>query len=553
MAYTTPNTTRRQALKALGAASALSVTGCCGLAPRQLPDSASERMHPSPFLLRPELRQLRTAATPVLDVHTHFFNAADVPVRAFLQKSVGHDQSYSLQLLLTLFAPAIEAVAKDLAPSAAEEWRTLQRMQQRFASMTPAAVSATLDDEAIKRASVVGTALYRELKRSAPDGIALFNSLTLGAERTSGRTGVGVDPLSEELLIRIIAESHDAIATEDSARTSDPAFNARRARAQGLRGLLEFAGFMLSPRYQNLNAYMKVYGAHSGSLQLAGCYASIVDFNYWLDCPAVSTHLHDQVILHAELSKLSGGFLKPLVGYNPWVDIKENDASLKLLDIAVHQYGFVGAKIYPPMGFLPYGNAEAGPIESREKRPDQQTLDRKLLAFFSYCAQRGIPVMAHANHSMGRDLAHDALAGPAGWHKLRSALATHQSTGKLKPLRINAGHFSGESIGDWTRGFVELAEQCDGTLDLYGDTGYWEGLLMDDAVSDHLVSLLSAASNGTCRVSEKMMFGSDWLMVSQVAGWKSYLAAFDTALDQRVSESARQAFFNGNARRFFRP
>lgn len=545
------NTSRRQALKTLASASALGLAGCCGPAPRTLPDftgqgSARDGL---PFLLRPELTRTRMAAVPCVDVHTHFFNARDVPVRAFLQKSVGHDMPSVVQLLLSLLAPTIEAVAQDMAPSAAEEWRELQEMRQRFAGMAPAEATARLDAEAYDRAEEVGKALYRETRRRAPDAIALFDSQARDAERSGRRSGMGIDRFSEETLIQVIRESHEPT----DPRTFDDRVDARaRMRALSMRSVVEFAGFMTSPRYQNLNAYMRIYGAHEGAVQLEGCYAALVDFNYWLDCPDVSTHAHDQVILHAELSRLSGGFMQPLAPYNPWVDMKEKGASLALVRTAVKHHRFVGAKLYPPMGFLPYGNAAARPLASTEHRPDLQELDETLLGFFETCMNEGIPVMAHANHSMGRDAAHDDLAGPDGWKHLRDALAARPGAAGSGPLRVNAGHFAGEAGSPWARDFVDLAKRCDGTLDLYGDTGYWDGLLQGGAAAERLVSMLSAKSPAPCRMADKLMFGSDWLMLSQVPGWKGYLRAVEGALDGLDDHAAKLAFLSGNARRFFR-
>lgn len=551
MRETTVDQSRRQALKTLGSTSALGLSGCCGLAQRQLPDASFPglRSEVRPFLMRPEQTKVRSSAMPCLDVHAHFFNAKDVPVRAFLQKSVGHDLPSAIQLLLSVMAPAIEAVAQDFAPSAAEEWRELQDKRLRFARMTPTETTTQLDLEAYVRAADVGKALYEETRRRTPEAIALFNSLALEAEPGGKRSGIGIDAFSEEMVIRVIRESHEP--TE--LRALDDGVNAAaRMRALSLRSIIEFAGFMLSPRHQNLNAYMRVYGAHDGAVQLTGCYAALVDFNYWLDCPEVSTHLQDQVILHAELSRLSGGFMRPLVPYNPWVDIEEDGASRALVCTAVKQYGFAGAKLYPPMGFLPYGNAAEGPLNSTERRPDLQKLDEALLGFFRTCMGQGIPVMAHANDSMGRDGAHDELAGPDGWRRLRDALDGRPRIQGAGPLRVNAGHFAGETGSPWAPHFVELAEQCNGALDLYGDVGYWDGLLQGGAAAEQLVSLLSKSSGSGCRMADKLMFGTDWLMLSQVPGWKGYLAAVEQALDGRIDDSTRRAFLHGNAQRFFR-
>ena len=47
----------------------------------------------------------------------------------------------------------------------------------------------------------------------------------------------------------------------------------------------------------------------------------MVDFNYWLDCPAKASQMEDQVRIHEQLSVLSRGFFLPAIAYSPWVDI----------------------------------------------------------------------------------------------------------------------------------------------------------------------------------------------------------------------------------------
>ncbi len=186
----TLNASRRQVIKSAG-----QHNGAGAGAGRPLPASAADlaRLYRTAigagcpaltFLLGPELTRTRTAALPCVDVHTHFFNARDVPVRAFPQKSVRHDMPSVIQMLLALFilAPAIEAVAQDMASPAAEESRELQEIRQRFAGMAPAEATVRLDAEAYARASEVGKALFRETRRRAPKAIALFDSLEREAE-----------------------------------------------------------------------------------------------------------------------------------------------------------------------------------------------------------------------------------------------------------------------------------------------------------------------------------------------------------------------------------
>ena len=216
------------------------------------------------------------------------------------------------------------------------------------------------------------------------------------------------------------------------------------------------------------------------------------------------------------MALLSNGFLMPLVAYNPWVDIQENDASLKTVEWAVKEHGCVGVKIYPPMGFYPYGN-EGNPLNgSTEPRPNLKALDEKLAQFFAKCEELDVPVMAHANDSNGRDALHDQLAGVKGWGLL-------DRLPNLKSLYVNAGHFGGAQVhgsDDWTADFAALMNSAK-QLTLYADLGYWDDLLDSKVARNRLrKDLQLPVGQGT--VADRTMYGSDWLMLSQVPGWEGY-------------------------------
>jgi hypothetical protein len=82
---------------------------------------------------------------------------------------------------------------------------------------------------------------------------------------------------------------------------------------------------------------------------------AFVDFDHWLT-PLLRTAHEDQIKLHQLLSQLSGGYMLPLVAYNPWSDVLDNGKTLQRILDALDRRGFVGVKIYPPNGFRPYGN-----------------------------------------------------------------------------------------------------------------------------------------------------------------------------------------------------
>src|SRR5207245_2705224 len=105
-------------------------------------------------------------------------------------------------------------------------------------------------------------------------------------------------------------------------------------------------------------SYYTAFSTHDEAIGVNRVLGALVDFDRWLDCPPRSAH-EDQMRLHARMSQLSGSYMLPLIGYNPWTDIVENGRSLSLVREAVTRHGFVGVKIYPANGFRPWGNTSA--------------------------------------------------------------------------------------------------------------------------------------------------------------------------------------------------
>ncbi len=379
--------------------------------------------------------------------------------------------------------------------------------------------SASLDAAIEANQRAVGNALFEEILRRDTRIPAIVND---AVQKTR-------DIRPESILLDPPGFSRDFVqesVRRGSARVDAPSGRIRpmfklglvteEASLASIQNVFQFVGFMLSPRHHNLRSYIKRFSEGSPGLPLSGCFGAMVDFNYWLDSPAKASTMRDQVLIHEQMALLSNGFLMPLVAYNPWVDIQENDASLKTVEWAVKEHGCVGVKIYPPMGFYPFGN-ERNPINgSSDPRPHPRALDEKLIQFFTKCEELDVPVMAHANASNGRDSSHDKLAGVKGWELLDSYPG-------LKSLYVNAGHFGGAHArddGDWTADFVYLMNSAE-KLTLYADLGYWDELLESQVARDRLrENLLLPVGQET--VADRTMFGTDWLMLSQVPGWEAY-------------------------------
>ncbi len=522
----TPFDPRRRALMLGGASLAgLSAAGCCTVPPPFPQIAAGCHPRPAPFLAGPEVRAAWRGRERYFDAHTHFFNAQDVPVAGFLAKSVAHGITDArLRQFVIALAPVAELIGKTSMTAKDEHNALCGRGPgdgQRLRSL--AEDTTDLDTEIERQSEERARQLYREIIQRHPDIPRLFNQAADQAKSASiGALRNQVDSFSEELVIEAFRDGggYRLPATNKLVPQTKGRMSSSESTVASMRGALQFVRFMLSPRHHNLRTFIRRYAEQSPGIPLSGCFASMVDFNYWLDCPDRATHLQDQVRLHEQLAILSGGFLMPLVAYNPWVDIKEGDASIKLVKKAVQEHGCVGVKLYPPMGFYPYGNARFT-VDTAEPRPDPVALDRKLGALYELCDELGVPVMAHANESNGRDHAHDALASPVGWNELLDKGPT------LKRLTVNAGHFGGahpRAVDDWTDGFVKLMAR-QGSLRVYGDLGYWDELPDSAPAQTKLKQALAVGLGAGESVADRVMYGSDWLMLSNEPGWELYAEA----------------------------
>ena len=347
-------------------------------------------------------------------------------------------------------------------------------------------------------------------------------------------------------ILATVAVSEDP-GPADAPVAAQPA--AADAAANVADGILGFLYYMLAYRSANIDAYIAAFRRHEGAFGVDVVLGSLVDFDRWLERPPRSAHQR-QIELHALLGQMHGGFFRPVAAYNPWSDIAENGAALDRVVKAFRDQGFAGVKIYPPTGFMPAGNATT-PVQTSKRRPDLKRLDAVLETFFNRCAELRIPVIAHANRTNGRDDAHDEFSSPDAWRAVLSRYATRPPA----PV-INVGHFGGGGGTDWTKRFAALMSEFP-NASLYGDLGYWEELMCGTAADQTCVGAQARLKEvlgvtiGTQTAADRIMFGSDWLMLSQVKKWANYPARLHASIAAIAPPETVAKIFGANAARCF--
>lgn len=523
---------RRATLCALGALGlAAAAGGGCTLAPRNARTPVVAALpRDLPAFLAPPAPIGVVSGTRAIDVHAHFFNASDAAVAGYLVHSVGHEAPRLVRKLLGRLERMISGVSY-LPPTARDEYERLLETGRQVSGLHASAVQDLLDDQMRTEDKRIETELERAFRKFDVDDA--YEEALLG-EAVTGPVKARDGLAATMARLAVDSEAEDPYAAE--------------ALAAGggiyLRGLLGFVGRMFRSRWSNLRTFQKVYRPQG----VEAAFGALVDFDHWFESRGQST-LDDQMALHALLSRLSGGYLLPIMAYNPWADEITGGASLRRVQKAVEEFGFIGVKIYPPTGFRPWGNAkpDCEPAPRRECLPypdDPGAIDARMKALFCWSSDNGVPVMAHANSTRGRNEEEDLMSAVSGWREL---LAHMQHRGHAPVIHL--GHIGGDAHNqdgmNWTKEFAALMSE-QGNARVYGDLGYWTGLAdcRGDLGACTAGLRLRAALAENPQFDRHLMYGSDWFMINQERGWKAFPRDVAAALAGAFDEPDRVFFGN---------
>lgn len=504
--------------------------------------------HAQTPILCPGDPAVSSATAPLtIDTHAHFFNGSDLQIREFLSQTVvGADSE--LSPLLRAVGGVLQQLAWHHAPGARQETAALRRYADLLKDcrggadrMRSAALASFREGYDVGR---------RELQTAA----AAVNQTPAGAAvlgpKDSAR-GLGA-------------------AIADLPPTFDE-FEARRADGASvlgsqptLLGSVQFVLHQFNHRHVNAIDYLATY-SRTSPRKIDLVVASLVDYDYWLARGrATPTPLAEQVDLMSQVFVLLGGRVH---GFAPFCPFRETVTagpdgigdSMRLVRRAIETRGFIGVKLYPPMGFAPWGNASRTVWKGKPtllpvaSEPDfGGRLDAAMERLFRYCLANEVPVMAHTNHSNGPYEDFKDLAGSEYWS---------QALAKFPGLKVSFGHFGDSDLedhdGERTRAFLNLVTPAAGSpgVHAYADSSYFAGVLFNQVkVAETLQALYAASADRV--LYDRLMYGTDWTMILPQVHVERYLSDFidvmrriqaDTHwLDARGTTLA-DAFFGRNA------
>jgi predicted TIM-barrel fold metal-dependent hydrolase len=189
--------------------------------------------------------------------------------------------------------------------------------------------------------------------------------------------------------------------------------------------------------------------------------------------------------------------------------------------------GFVGVKLYPPMGFRATDNKhlpDASFVEPAYLRsPDTglgsqigSKLDAALARLYTWCSANNVPIMAHTSHSFGPNGDYENRADPIFWANVVKQDA-------FPRLRINLAHFGHfnkavqyarpqtyvDKCWEWTIGKLLTS-----SAEAYADISSL-GEILKTGPSRKIVECMKAFKEHFPGSEERLLYGTDWSMIAQ--------------------------------------
>ena len=557
-----------------------------------------------------------------IDVHCHLFNGSDVQLASFMNKT----QSFSRAL-----SNFVQAVDWTLAVNGEAEWAILQDLAQTHGS--PIAGSTPTCNQGRGRRTysaplapphAMKTEAKQRIERARDDAYKRAKDSVTAAKtklenRLQSREFSGTDTEDQDFR----NDTMKALSAPDYQSFQKKAKKTRNTRASNtttaqlfsatemcgdpssIAGDIETLIDYFLPRVVAAQNYLDTFCPSAGrgvDLMLA----AMVDCDWWLaEGKPTLTSLTEQVKVMEQISILSGGRVHGLAPFCPLrevahragkADPKTNQipcSSLAFVQDAVTNRGCIGIKLYPPMGFAPYGNSELDGSQvctpailapgckcdsSIQSKPDfwkandslppwvfgdipypadgsaaklGMRLDQALDDLYTWCEKEGVPILAHTNQTNGIALKYAELATAKHWRK---ALC------KYPKLRVNFGHMGG--FDDSLCPMTAVPESAKEFMDLMGDgispstyayayaDSAFDGVVL--SYKDKFKQRLQAAY-AQAPFASRFLYGTDWSLLVHLGSNSHYLKDFEGILKSLPTPSdgsnrtASERFFGRNA------
>lgn len=502
-----------------------------------------------------------------IDVHCHFFNARDIPIRGFLQRVVLADYaanqnaakqaglSISFDIWKGMMAYLADFVLKHEAPNPEDEMKCLRQGPACLRAASALKSARGLSEPRDPLADVLQQRLQpsESKSRSPSEGSAhnqeaeAFVDFVLNEMKASGVASPASSAKSMRGLGSSVRRSAEAVA--DFLKQGGSYFSR----------YFEWAKLLTDYRETIARKYLSVYDGEGRRLVLAA--PALVDYNYWLNDQTPSP-LEEQVKLMGQLSLKLPVPTHGYVAFDPLRAVRgaEGPAPLDIVKEAVTKHGFLGVKLYSPMGFRPSGNADHAltfPDYAWRHEPGfGEKLDAALYSLYDWCHAEDVPILAHTTESQSAGPDFAARAEPQFWDAVLS---------KYPKLRVDLAHFgnfsqaftpNGDPVANYSKTWeYEIAAfiKRGRYPNLYADISYFWWVLEGSSEKDHLKAAKKLFEKyfDTDPNAERLLFGTDWNMSGKAPGAANYVGNVETFFrDVGLKEPQLDNLFFKNALRF---
>ncbi len=279
---------------------------------------------------------------------------------------------------------------------------------------------------------------------------------------------------------------------------------------------------------------------------------SLVDYDAWSGDHS-PTPLWQQLLIQAQIAGLAvaGRIGRPDARFHPFAAFDPRRqaqgpaagnpdrprlpgpacSALEMVGWAVASGGFLGVKVYPPVGFAPLDNAQLQP-----GLPFAAGLDRALAGLYAFCEAAEVPVLTHASASNEYGLGLRRLVEPGRWAPVLE---------RFPKLRLDFGHFGGDLRG-WIDQAVALIDRYP---HVYADLSN-SALVYDGVFAARLQARLAELLAAHPKLKRRLMYGSDWWLSALDPGASLAAERFRTVLGAILAADELADVMGRNALRF---
>jgi predicted TIM-barrel fold metal-dependent hydrolase len=490
----------------------------------------------------------------IIDTHCHVFNAADLPIEGFARKIMVPRSAQTSELVarfadypgaLEALVHAITVQVKRAAPDMQAEIDTIDEFER---------------DPQRKPTSAWRQEQDRKHLRSA-FRLIWFNWDVFSDRPLSLTEGIALEVAIEQIKLFLYQQIHEEFGKPDLTAEDrdvlggltpfqvDAMADELYSRDDLLGRYIRWALLYTRHRYELAEELDQLHGKVGQKSRLVLMTPAIVDFSKWLE-DEDQLSIEQQVDVMARVAcRRDGARVHGFVGFDPLRQALYDHRQHKPEDkdpmavvrraIEVHQIlvdnstkttgGFIGVKLYPPMGFRAIGNKHLPDDSFNEpaylRSPDTGLgsqiggkLDAALSKLYTWCSANNAPIMAHTSHSFGPNGDYEDRADPAFWANV------------LKPdafprLRINLAHFGHfnkavqyarpvnyvDKCWEWTIGKIVT-----GSTDAYAYADISSlGEILKTGPSRKIVECMKAFKEHFPDSDQRLLYGTDWSMIAQ--------------------------------------